>query len=219
MYKKWTIPDVAKVIFKEEAKQLFIFNKALASINSDSPTMVELGAAEGLYSLIFKDYFIKNKILPINVCVEMCLHKLDVIKEYIPSAITYHSYVGDLDQNDSDVKSSLSSTVQPSKITLKEIVTQNSLQKIDILHADIQGSENTLIDEIKNESLHKNIHYMFISTHDHIVPNVHKKILDTIFSFNNFKVIINVDDTEPGYGYGDGLIICKNLNYYEKVRI
>ncbi len=218
MYKKWTISDVAKVIFKEEAKQLFIFNKALASINSNSPTMVELGAAEGLYSLIFKDYFLENKIHPTNVCVEMCLHKLDVIKQHLPSAITYHSYIGDLDHNDSDVKNSLSNTIKPNKITLKEILTQTSLQKIDILHADIQGSESTLIDEIKNESLYKNIHYMFISTHDHIVSNVHNKILDTISSFNSFKIIINVDDTEPGYGYGDGLIICRNINYYEKVR-
>jgi hypothetical protein len=68
--KIWSLDEVKNVIFQYEYKQVEIFKNILTKINTPIPTMIELGAAEGLYSLMFSEFFELKKQAHKNICLE-----------------------------------------------------------------------------------------------------------------------------------------------------
>ena len=209
MQKQWNILDVKKVIFHHERRQLNYFVKLLDKVNSPNPVMVELGAAEGLYSIMFHGYFIKKNIPHKNICLEMSLNKIKSIENNIPSAQVIHGYIGKLNEKDSDVLNLKNEEIYPKQITLEDIYNTFSLDFIDMLHVDIQGGEEALIEEMNSKKMFDKVKYLFLSTHDDIIPSIHKKCLNILVKSNK-KIVINVRDTQSGFGYGDGLIIMEN---------
>jgi hypothetical protein len=208
--KKWSLKEVENVLQQFEPKQIKLFKELLPTLKTEMPVMVELGAAEGFYSKMFNDFFTAKNIIHKNICLELSNHKIECIKENIPTAYTIHGYIGILDKKDADVLNETNIGL-PLNYTLQQIVENNNLSYIDYLHVDIQGGENVLIDElILNSSLTSKIRYFFISTHNDIIPGIHDKCLKLLSQFN---IIINSGNGNEKWGYADGLIVAENLGY------
>ena len=171
--------------------------------------MVELGAAEGLYSIMFHGFFVKKNIPHKNICVEMSLNKLKSLSSNLPSAKLVHGYIGDLHVKDSDVLNLKNEIAYPNQLTLENIYRMNSIDFIDVLHVDIQGGEEKLILEMYEKNLFDKVKYIFLSTHNDIIPNIHKKCLQ-LMANKRKTIVLNVPFNFAGYGYGDGLIVMEN---------
>lgn len=201
MLKKWSLKEVGNIIEVHEIKQLQAFKEILSEIKSPLPTMIELGAAEGYYTKIFNDYF-KDRNMPYrSICLELTHYKVELLKENVPESTILHGYIGELDFKNDDVKIELNKQL-PNKYTLKEIFNQLNLSYVDCLHADIQGGEKALIEELDNSFL-KKIRFIFLSTHSY---EIHQKAYSLL---QPYHIITNSTNISEGWGYGDGLIIAE----------
>jgi hypothetical protein len=213
--KVWSLDEVKSIIFQHEYKQIEIFNHVLTKIKTSIPTMIELGAAEGLYSLMFSEFFEHKKQPYINICLELCDHKIREINKNLPTAITHHGYLGDLDMEDGDVQNILANQSLTSlhKYTLSEILKINNLLSVDILHVDIQGSELELVEELETEQLFNKVRFYFISTHHLATRSTHEKVVEYFSKFSGTSIILNDPIQNNGGGLGDSLLIVENTEF------
>jgi len=213
--KIWSLDEVRSIIFQHEYKQVEIFNNILTTINTPTPTMIELGAAEGLYSLMFSEFFNRKEQSHKNICLELCDHKIKEINKNLPTAITHHGYVGELDMEDGDVQHLLANQSLTSirKYTLSEVLKINNLTSVDVLHVDIQGSELELVEELEAEQLFNKVRFYFISTHCLSTRNTHEKVLEYFSKFSEASIILNDPVPDNGSGLGDSLLIVENLGF------
>jgi len=188
-----------------EPIQLAYFLNAIESITSDYPSMIELGVSDNpIYSSTFNDIF-ENEC--INICSDILERQIISAKEKFKNAIYYHGYSGipkHTGENLPNPNNPLEKVTE--RIKVKELMKLNRLNKIDILHFDLQGSEVTVLEELKEDNLFDVIGYIFISIH-----NTYNECIDIIKTINCLDVLYS--DPFNG-GYGDGLIICKNKNFY-----
>ena len=213
--KIWSLDEVRSVIFQYEYKQVEIFKSVLTKINTSIPTMVELGAAEGLYSLMFSEFFEHKNQVHKNICLELCDHKIKEINKNLPTAITHHGYLGNLDMEDGDVQNLLTNQSLNSqrKYTLSEILKINNIPSVDILHVDIQGSELELIEELETNQMFDRVRFYFISTHSLSTRNTHEKVLEYFSKFSETSIILNDPVLDNGGGLGDSLLIVENTGF------
>jgi FkbM family methyltransferase len=218
----WSLDEVKEVIFAHEHRQVEHFRDIITKINTVVPCMVELGAAEGLYSVLFDEYFNEQNKKHINVCVELCDHKVNELYKNIPTAKTYHGYLGDLDMNDGDVLNIINSDKHKTseeiindikKYTLTDIFEQSHIDYINILHVDIQGAETAVLEEISQKNIANRIEYFFISTHFLTDKETHTACQAFFDALPNVNIILNDPNPFNGSGYGDGLLIVHNLNF------
>jgi len=215
--KRWSLPEVEAVMVGEEPNQIKLFYKVLEDIKSDKPVMLELGAAEGYYSLIFENYYKGNRE-SLNICLEVVPHKCEQIKSNLPAAKVYNGYAGEWDTTDGDYINISSGTglEKIKKYSLKEIINDNDINVYDILHVDIQGGERGLIEELMEDNLYRKFNNFFISTHDDIIPGTHNFILEKLRGKNDIEILIDEPLANTGYGYGDGFIFCTYKNEENK---
>jgi len=215
--KIWSLQEVSSIIFSTEHRQVEIFKNLFPTLTSSEPTMLELGAAEGLYSIIFRDYFLKENKAHKNICLEVAPQKIPQLKEHLPNAIIFHGYVGDLDDKDGDIINLFADDMDNKqkildaqrKYTLEEVCNAANVKKVDILHVDIQGGELGVVNEIKDKNMQNMFRYYFISTHGN--HDYYTDLVNT--NFSNKNIILNDPNPFNGSGYGDGLIIFENLNF------
>ena len=158
---------------RDEPLQFELFKRAVSTIKIkqlicdithevyDPPVMLELGAAKAWFSTYF------NQELPLstNICVEIRNSQAEYIRASFPSAIVYNGYCGARKHIGESIEVDDNIGVTPTKINLKDIFAENNIERIDILHMDIQGSEISILEELINEKLLHKIEYLFISTH------------------------------------------------------
>ena len=117
-------------------------------------TMIELGSNQCYYSLLFKHILGKENTF--NVMVEPVEENLNVGKEQFElndcKGVFYHKGIGSF-RSSLFIDSKDEITV-PS-ITLEEILHNDNLSHIDVLHSDIDGSEITLLQD--NEKTFKDL--------------------------------------------------------------
>ena len=213
--KIWSLNEVKSIIFQYEYKQVEIFKSILEKINTPIPNMIELGAAEGLYSLMFSEFFESKNQPHKNICLELCDHKIKEINKNLPTAITHHGYLGELDMEDGDVQNLLASQSITSqhKYTLSEILKINNITSVDVLHVDIQGSELELVEELEAKQLFNKVRFYFISTHRLSTRNTHEKVLEYFSKFSETSIILNDPVPDNGGGLGDSLLIVENTGF------
>lgn len=190
-------------IYRDEPIQTNLFNDILNKIKSNEPSMLELGCAEAAYSQIFNDKFFKKCK---NLCVDVLPRQIDVAKKVCENCIFYHGYFGELVHLQENVENNFNAP----KLSLKDLLIENNIVKLNILHMDIQGSETYVLEEILDDLLYENIEYYFISTHG---IDIHNRCLSIIELFNIENEFIFNSSKEGGLG--DGLIVLKNLNFNE----
>lgn len=195
-----------------ERVQVDLFCELLKTIKSDVPSMIELGSAGvggSFYSVLFEKWFDK-KCMIINV--DPRKEMLEEVKTYwkdlhLTQAKFYHGYVGVPKHYQAlpDFK-----TDQTPFLKINNMFEENKITKLDILHADIQGSEISVCEEMKSDGLLDRVRYFFISTHSGEGINTYYPCMDIFSSSLNCK--FHFSDPLNG-GWGDGLIVVENLSW------
>ena len=207
---------------------------------NQKPVMIELGSNFALYSLIFKQMNADAK----NVLIELVNHQLKVGEaNFEINNMDYSGYLGGIgletSQTSTDagndafegvlddypefkdfigMKSGDASVGK--EISLDFIWEKENLSDVDLLHADIQGSESQLMDLLKSSNKIQNIKSIFIATHS---TKLHDKVTAQLQE-NNFEILFNcpwkgkfhysVNHEEKVGGFGDdGFLIAYNKNF------
>jgi len=109
---------------------------------------------------------------------------------------------------------------QQCDVWVLEVLKQNQLDFVDVLHSDIQGYEFEML-QGAHQSLHQDrIGYLFISTHSN---DLHDQCINKINEYN-YEVLCQAN-LNQSYSW-DGLIVAKskiykglnviNISHYEK---
>jgi hypothetical protein len=195
-----------------EQPQVDVFCELLKTIDHDHPSMIELGSAGvggSFYSVLFEKWFDKKCTIINN---DPRLEILQEIKTYwknqhLTNAILCHGYVGTPKhyQASPDFEAE-----KVPRLTVKQMMEDNNIVNLDILHADIQGSEISLCEELVSHNIIKKIRYYFISTHSGENLNTYDLCLN-VFN-NSMKCKFHFSDPLKG-GWGDGLIVVENIEF------
>jgi len=169
----------------------------LKNRNNKLYTMVELGSNWCYYSLLFKHIIGKEKTL--NIMVEPVEDSLQLGKDHFTlnscEGIFYKKGITNtMEYYDKIIKLDF--------ITLDEILKQNSLTHLDILHSDVDGNEIELIEkniDFFKEGKAKNV---FILTHGDNCSSKCKEF------FNQFPYSL-IAEFPHGTQCGDGLLVYK----------
>lgn len=215
MIKRWSLQEVHDVLMHHEKHQIQLFQDVLKNVHSETPTMLELGAAEGYYSKMFHDYFANQQRKCRNICLELTQYKVHALCNNVPGAEVIHGYMGALDAKDADVINEQHHAEGPHQLphcyTFEQLKKHNPWVHLDMVHVDMQGGEDALLDEWQqNPVLMQHVHYFFVSTHADIVPGVHEKCVKTLQHMN---LLVNHAQGFDGWGYGDGLVVAENMQF------
>lgn len=199
----------------DEQIQVDIFCDIIKTINKKNPSMMELGSAGvggSFYSVLFEKWFNGNcTIINVDPRKEM----LDEVKSYwkdlhLTKAKLVHGYVG----------VPMHFQAKPDFVTdetpylkIQDLMNDNGLDHLDILHADIQGSELPLVKELQFDDILDSIKYLFISTHQNGEVNTYYPLSELFADEKKFK--LHFSNPHKG-GWGDGLIIVENLIFNHK---
>lgn len=205
---------IKKSNWGDENPQVELFCNLLSEINSVNPSMIEIGSGgihASFYSILFEKFF-KRQCKIINI--EPRKHLIDDVlvfwkDKHLQDVIFYHGYVGIPMHIDGNV---IFDSSNIPRIKIGNILEENKMSTLDILHADIQGSEMSLCDELQQENLFRSIRYIFISSHfeGSSRNSTHQYCKDIISKNINCK--FHFDDMNSG-GCGDGLLVVENMDY------
>jgi len=180
--------------------------------------MIEIGCFWALWSLIFKNEYKSGK----NVLIELSKRALDVgitnFKLNNFECIPYHGGIfiedsGTFKNKEFDIlypknpehyfNENIRGELVGNELNFNDIINQNNINYIDLLHMDIQGSElKTIIYFIKNNFINK-IENLIVCTHSISIHEEIKRLL-----LNTHK--LHVDIPFGGMG-GDGYLYFKIL--------
>jgi hypothetical protein len=195
-----------------EKAQVDLFCDLLKTIDSSNPSIIELGSAGvggSFYSVLFEKWFDKKcTIINVDPRKEM----LEEVKTYwkdlhLVNAKLYHGYVG-IPKHYQALPDFV--TEKTPFLRIKNMLEENGIEKLDILHADIQGSEISVCEEMKSDGILNKIRYFFISTHSGEGANTYHPCVE-LFS-NSINCKFHFSDPLNG-GWGDGLIVVENLEW------
>ena len=169
-----------------EPLEEFVFQKTLNVIPS-SPIMLELGAYWGHYSMWLK----KHSPKAVVYLVEPELENLNAGKHNFElngfAGEFIHAYVGK-DQFEVD-----------------KFISDYEINKIDILHSDIQGCELEMLDGCVRALAAEKIDRVFISTHS---QKLHLDVIERLKKFN-YRIEVS-SDFDSGTTSFDGFILASS---------
>jgi Methyltransferase FkbM domain len=179
-----------------EPEEEFIFSGILEKIPNNG-TMIELGSFWSFYSMWFNSKVINanNYMIepdPFNIKCGQRNFELNNMKGDFTLA-----FIGKESKDSSGFKS----------VCIDNFVKEKNINKIDILHSDIQGYEHEMLQGCSFVLKNNLVNYVFISSHSN---DVHYKCVEFL-KINNFDILksIDIDQTHSE----DGLIVAKSLNF------
>jgi hypothetical protein len=182
-------------IKKMEPVQFNLFLECLRQIKKENPVMIEVACGKPEYSFLF-DSFFKSKCK--SICTDIRKKTIESAKLFHPNGIYYCGFSGErvyICEGTSDIENN------PPKISLNDIFKENGLTEIDIFHVDAQGSELSILKELQDNDLIRNIKTFFVSIHS---ESLHRECVDLFSKLENGKFIFS---SPVDGGYGDGLIV------------
>ena len=169
-----------------EPLEEFVFQETIKHL-PDSPVMLELGAYWAHYSMWLKS--VRN-----NASVHMLEPDQDNL-EVGKMNFELNGFTGEFTLG----------FVTKDQFSVDRYLAEKEIEKLDILHCDIQGDELHMLNDctvsLKNES----IDYLFISTHS---QNVHEAIIKWIEPYH-YRVDVT-SDFEEGTTSHDGFILLSS---------
>jgi len=168
-----------------EPQEELVFGMAMPEIPDGEP-MIELGAYWGFYSAWFKRSHPNSKVLlvepnPEHLAVGRATFRLNKLE-----GVFYQGVVGG-----------------PNGLNLRTFTELHKINKLGILHVDIQGSEETLLREERSLLAERKIRFLFISTHS---QEIHERCRDLIMS-EGYRIIADADYNSVSFSC-DGLIVA-----------
>ena len=162
-----------------EEKELF--DECLSNVSSESPVMIEIGSYWALWSLLFRKKFPTGK----NILIELFEELMQVgvenfeLNDFTSGVHAYHGGIGIEESN--TFKKIMGRPDTGEELDLMEIVNENNIDVIDVLHCDIQGSELLFLETYSNLFDEKIVKNIVIGTHPHLSEN--KKIHSDVREF------------------------------------
>lgn len=187
-----------------EPLEEFCFQELLKKINTDSPVMLELGSYWSHYSM----WFLQKKINGISYMVEPDLENMEsgifnfktngytgnFINQSVGSINPIHNKINDKQTKDLG-------------FNVDKFVNDYKIEKITVLHSDIQGAEINMLNGSKKSLSSYSIDYLFISTHSQEIHNLSIDIL------KSYGYIIEVSsDVDTQSTSLDGFILATSPN-------
>ena len=164
----------------------------------ESYSMIELGSNQCYYSLLFKHILGKDKTY--NIMVEPYAPNLAIGKSQFElnncKGCFYNRGIGQRWE-------AVGRTFDVMSITLNEILCEQKLRSVDVLHCDIDGSEAALIDHNNFFFNQKKAGVVFLLTHS---VDIHTQCKDFFRDNTPYTLIHEV--SEPNIGW-DRLLIYK----------
>ena len=196
--------------------EIFIKNIYLPDYLSigENDIVLDIGANIGLFSL-FAAKYTKNKIFAIEPFpdnIKYLRNNIEInnyqkiIKTY-PIAISNYNgikklYLSEISGGhllfDHNINGSLENYIEVKTNTLKKIIDENSLEKIDFLKMDCEGSEGHILKSIPNDYFLK-IKSIVMEFHNNVSILNHNQII-ALLSKNGYQCILNrKNNSEFGY--------------------
>jgi hypothetical protein len=175
-----------------EPQEEFVFQEVLKYV-PESATMIELGAYWGFYSLWFLQEIHNSRAFLIEPeSANLDAGKSNFAINRLGADFTL-AYVGQESSSDGRTRT----------VCMDDFILEKKLDKVTILHSDIQGHEAKMLRGSARSFRDRIIDYVFISTHG---LKVHLECLQFLKE-NRFLIIANADKYES-YSL-DGLIVAR----------
>lgn len=160
--------------------------------------MLELGCFWALWTIVFGKYFPNSEL----IVLEGNQEKLAVgLTNLMNNGLSARAHFNTINVEHSRSKPEFGELVEDT--TLTQIIEVNNIKSIDLLHMDIQGSEEGLYFEIFELIRKGLIHNVIMGTHS---DELHEKILLELDSLTH---LVTVSAIPYIPGSGDGEIIIK----------
>lgn len=201
---EWMSEIIQKLHGHHEPQEEKVFAEVLKHIDSgNEAVMVELGSFWAYYSMWFQQQIPGAK----SFMVEPNSSKLDIGKAHFKlnnfEGVFLRGFVGSEPKLTSTFIDWDGKESQIEEITIDSLMQKQSIDSIDILHADVQGAEYDMLKGSINALSNNNIKYLFISTHGH----QHRRCLRYLKKFG-YRIIAQHSVLES-YS-GDGLIVARS---------
>jgi hypothetical protein len=172
-----------------EPLEEYCFQETLKKIKSGSPKMIELGAYWAHYSMWFMQNF------PNAQCVMVEPDEKNL--RCGQNNFRINNYSGDF----------IRSFVGSNAFELDAFSTERKMDRLDILHSDIQGYEVEMLRGATNFLREKRADYVFISTHS---QKLHAQVGD-ILAGHGYRIEISADFDNQSTSL-DGFILASSPN-------
>lgn len=179
-----------------EPQEEYVFEEVLKTLPENS-TMIELGAYWSFYSLWFNKRIKKAKNFLIEPDKFNLLYGKNNFRINKAKGKFTNAYIGKVSEFDHEIPI----------LCIDDIVANNKISFIDILHSDIQGFEYDMLLGASRTINENKIRYIFISTHGN---KVHYECL-RFLEEHKFDILCSVDENDT-YSV-DGLIVARAKSY------
>ncbi|OGN61907.1 MAG: hypothetical protein A3F09_05760 [Chlamydiae bacterium RIFCSPHIGHO2_12_FULL_49_11] len=194
-YGKWGTDIIEGLQGHHEPQQEKVFYEVLKYI-APGAVMIELGCYWAYYSM----WFAKEVVNARNCLIEPDPIRMKMGKAHFAlnnlKGQFHESYIS----NETDSHFDTHAT----RIRLDDFFKDNKLDRVAILHADIEGAEFAMLQTCKNAMLNKDVDYFFISTHS---LQLHSDCMNFLKEYS-YQIIAEHSNEESCSG--DGLIVAKS---------
>ena len=170
---------------EDHADEIRLFYTALEPIKSDKPIMVEIGCFWALWSLLFRQKYLSGK----NILIELGKRHLEVGKtNFELNGWDYKAYHGGFRIDNSGTFKNRALDLEYDKkdgeqivgpeLNFNQILQENDISFIDMLHLDIQGSEQLFLSDIDDILRRRYIKNIIVATHSEGIHNSIKEMLN-----------------------------------------
>jgi hypothetical protein len=187
-----------------EPLEEFCFQELLKKVDVDHPVMLELGSYWAHYSM----WFLQKNIN--GTC-----HMVEPDAQYLQSGIsnfTVNGYSGNfINKSVGPIQASHNvindRQTKDSDFNVDRFFDEHKVEKLTILHSDIQGAEINMLHGAKKSLSSYSIDYLFISTHS---QNIHGVCIDMLKSYGYIIEVSSDPDTHSTSL--DGFILATSPN-------
>jgi FkbM family methyltransferase len=211
-YGPYNVEVIRRLRGHHEPQEEVIFHRVLGHI-AQGGVMVELGSFWAYYALWFLSEVKAGKAIlvePIAGALEAGRRNFQ-LNGYRGTFV--RAAIGGAVLPEASVELWPGMTVNAPRTTVDELMREHQLSGIDLLHADIQGAEVSMLHGASQALAARSIRWLFISTHG---ENLHQRCLQIL---RRYGYVIEAEHS-PGESFSvDGLIVSCSARQLENVKI
>lgn len=205
---QWMTDTIKNLSGHHEPQEEKLFHEVLKYISPNS-LMIECGSFWAYYSLWFHKQIQGSK----NILIEPIPLKFELSKANFElngfDGTFVNGFIGEVYKENSIFTDWDMRTYNLTKFSIDSLVEKFQIERIHLLHADIQECEHSLITGSEKSLENQIIDFIFLATHQSNKPYI--KMLE-----NKKYKIINHFETFQSYA-DDGLILACSPSIYEKL--
>lgn len=211
-YGPYNVEVIRRLQGIHEPQEEFIFDQVMRKLPPGG-TILELGSFWAYYSLWFLDSIPEAKAF----MVEPLEQALNAGKRNFTlngrNGVFIQAAISDQCEDESEIELWPGRFAYARKVSVDSLMSENSISKLTILHADIQGTECKMLQGASLALREKRIQWIFISTHG---ENIHQQCL-ALLRMHRYNIVA---EHTPRESYSvDGLIVASSDAKEKRIRI